>query len=55
MAVIWELSTRVVLTTTHESRNTQPPGLRFRAVLIENDVQVTFRREVHDRFDEVSL
>jgi hypothetical protein len=24
-------------------------------VLIENDVQVTFRREVHDRFDEVSL
>ena len=32
-----------------------PLELGFRAVLIRDDVRVTFRREVHDTFDEASL
>jgi hypothetical protein len=42
-------------TWTYEVRKHQPLELGFRAVLIRDDVRVTFRREVHDTFDEASL
>ena len=40
---------------TDDSEKARPLELCFRAVLIGDDVQVTFRREVPERFDEASL
>ena len=35
---------------TRESENTQPPGLRFRALLTEGDARVLLHPEGFDRF-----
>jgi len=37
-----------------ESLNTQPPGLRFRAVMTEGGTQMNFYCERFDRLGEVS-
>ena len=37
-----------------ESLNTQPPGLRFRAVMSEGSIQINFYGEGFDQLGEVS-
>ena len=37
-----------------ESQNTQPPGLRFRAVMTEGSTQMNFYGEGFDQLGEVS-
>jgi hypothetical protein len=43
-----------VLQGTREKQNTQPPGLRFRAVMPEGGTQMNFYCEGFDRLGEVS-
>ena len=42
------------LRSLHESRNTQPPVLRFRAVITEGSTQMNFYGEGFDQLGEVS-
>jgi hypothetical protein len=40
--------------TISESKNTQPPGLRFRAMITEGSTQMNFYGEGFDQLGEVS-
>ena len=40
--------------TISESQNTQPPVLRFRAVMTEGSTQMNFYGEAFDRLGQVS-
>ena len=46
--------TTVVSRGIRESENTQPPVLRFRAVMTEGSTQMTFYGEGFDQLGEVS-
>jgi hypothetical protein len=45
---------RATFRPMRESQNTQPPGLRFRAVMTEGGTQINFYGERFDRLGEVS-
>jgi hypothetical protein len=46
---------RAAVRLMRESQNTQPPGLRFRAVMTEGGTQMNFYCEGFDRLGEVSV